>query len=70
MTKRLNSTAKLSFYNARARKGDVVRIADETGYSESHVRQVKNGQRSINEMLGNAFYNISRRRIKNSERAY
>ena len=64
----MNNNAKLAFYNARNRRGDVTRIARETGYSVSHICNVREGRRSVNEELGNAFYNISRRRMKNSER--
>jgi hypothetical protein len=66
--RKMNSNAKLAFYNARSRRGDITRIASETGYSTSHVCNVRGGRRSVNEELGNAFYNISRRRMRNSER--
>ena len=66
--RRLNSTAKLAFYNARKRSGDTHRIADMTGYSVSHVSNISNGTRSINEDVASAMYSISRRRQKNSER--
>lgn len=65
---RLNSTAKLAFYNARKRSGDTQRIADMTGYSTSHITNISNGNRSINPDVASAMYNISRRRQKNSER--
>lgn len=64
----MNSTAKLAFYNARKRDYDIVTIVDQTGYSKSHISNVLAGRRSINEMFGNTIYNISRRRMKNSER--
>ena len=41
--RRLNSTAKLAFYNARKRSGDTQRIADMTGYSTSHITNITNG---------------------------
>jgi hypothetical protein len=66
---RLNSTAKLAFYNARSRQGDVVRLAEDTGYSTSHIRNVINGTRSVNPTIANALYNISRRRLCTSEMA-
>ena len=66
--RRLNSTAKLAFYNARKRSGDTQRIADMTGYSVSYVSNIVNGNRSINEDVASAMYNITRRRQKNSER--
>ncbi len=66
--RRLNSTAKLAFYSARKREGDTNRIADMTGYSTSHISNIVNGNRSINQPVANAMYSISRRRQKNSER--
>jgi transcriptional regulator with XRE-family HTH domain len=66
--RRLNSTAKLAFYNARKRSGDTQRIADMTGYSTSHITNITNGNRSVNEDVASAMYNITRRRQKNSER--
>ena len=66
--RRLNSTAKLAFYNARKRSGDTQRIADMTGYSTSHITNIMNGNRSVNSDVASAMYNITRRRQKNSER--
>jgi ABC-type molybdenum transport system ATPase subunit/photorepair protein PhrA len=66
--RRLNSTAKLAFYNARKRSGDTQRIADMTGYSTSHITNIVNGNRSVNDDVASAMYNITRRRQKNSER--
>jgi hypothetical protein len=66
---RLNSTAKLAFYNARKRSGDVARLSEVTGYSTSHITNVMNGNRSINPTIANAMYRISARRLKTSELA-
>lgn len=67
MSKRLNKTAKLSFYTARKRDGDTQRLSENTGLSTRFVNYVKNGERTINNELANEMYNISRRRMKNSE---
>lgn len=67
--RKLNRTAKLSFFNSRKRTGDVTRLAESTGYSVSHVSNVVSGVRSVPQDLANEMYNISRRRMKNSERA-
>ena len=64
---RLNKTAKQVFYVARKRKGDTKRIATESNYSICHVTNVLAGRRSIPQSMANKMYNISRRRIKNSE---
>ena len=66
---RLNSTAKLAFYSARQRLGDAARLSETTGYSTSHITNVMNGHRSVNPIIANAMYNISRRRLKTSELA-
>jgi len=63
----LNRTAKLSFFNNRKRNGDVTRIADETGYSVSHISNMISGACRVTDEVANAMYNLTRRRIKNSE---
>jgi hypothetical protein len=65
---KLNRTAKLSFFTSRKRSGDVTRLSEVTGYSTSHITNVMSGVRSVPQALANEMYNISRRRIKNSER--
>lgn len=64
---RLNKTAKLAFFTARRRKGDVAKIAENTYYSVSHISNVVAGRRTVPENVGKELYNISRRRMKNSE---
>jgi hypothetical protein len=66
---RLNSTAKLAFYNARKRQGDATRLSEVTGYSTSHITNVMNGNRSVNPSIADAMYRISSRRVKTSELA-
>ena len=68
-TNKLNSTAKLAFFNARKREGDVKRLAETTGYSVSHITNIMNGTRNINDEVANAMYKISARRQKVSEMA-
>jgi transcriptional regulator with XRE-family HTH domain len=65
--RKLNRTAKLAFYNARQRQGDTARLAEATGYSTSHVSNIINGRRSVNQDVANAMYNMSRRRMKTIE---
>lgn len=69
MRRKLNRTAKQAFFSARQRKGDVTRLAEATGYSVSHVSNVVNGRRNVPQDLANEMYNISRRRMKNSDKA-
>lgn len=68
-TIKLNSTAKLAFYNARKRDGDAKRLAEATGYSISHITNIMNGTRNVNDEVANAMYKISARRQKVSEMA-
>ena len=65
--RKLNRTTKLAFYNARQRKGDTARLSETTGYSTSHVSNIINGNRSVNQDVANAMYNMSRRLMKTIE---
>ncbi len=66
---KLNRTAKLNFFKARQRQGDVTRVAELTGYSYSHVCNVVAGRRTVPQEMANEMYKLSRRRVKNSELA-
>ena len=66
---KLNKSAKLTFFNARKRQGDVSKLSESTGYSVPHITNVLAGRRSVPQTLANEMYTISRRRMKNSERA-
>jgi len=63
----LNRTAKLSFFKNRQRNGDVAKIADTTGYSERMVYYILRGERRVNQIVANAMYNLTRRRMRNTE---
>jgi hypothetical protein len=65
--RRLNRTAKMAFYTARKRQGDTTKIAEQSGYSVSHVSNIMAGRRLVNNTVANVMYNISRRRVKTSE---
>jgi len=67
LKRRMNRTAILSFYNKRTRRGDVQRLAEETGYSESHISNVKAGRRRITDDIADAMYYLSRRRVRQGE---
>lgn len=69
LKRRMNRTAILSFYSKRVRRGDVQRLSEETGYSASHISNVKAGRRSINNEIANAMYYISRRRVRQEQNA-
>jgi hypothetical protein len=66
---KLNRTAKLAFYKARRRNGDTTRIAEQTGYSVSHVSNMTSGARKVTDTAANAMYMLTRRRTKNSDLA-
>ena len=65
----MNRTAKLAFFKARKRTGDTTRLAEETGYSVSHVSNMTSGTRKVNNTVANAMYMLTRRRTKNSDLA-
>ena len=65
----LNRTAKLSFFTHRQKTGDLTRLSDETGYSVSHLSNVVNRRRKVNNTIANAMYMVARRRQKNNEYA-
>lgn len=53
--KKLSYTQKLANYNQRKRNGDVVKIAWETFYSETHVSDVLNGKYENNRIMNKAY---------------
>ena len=64
LKRRMNRTAILQFYKHRELPGDNSRLSYETGYSESHISNVKAGRRRISTELADAMYYLSRRREK------
>jgi hypothetical protein len=65
----LNRTAKLAFFKARQRQGDVNRISEETGYSPRMVYYTISGERKVNDTIANTMYTMARRRQKNNSYA-
>ncbi len=63
----LNRTAKLAFFKNRQRNGDVQRLSDETGYSTRMIYYVLAGERRVNQIIANAMYNLTRRRMHNED---
>ena len=59
---------KMTIIASRKRRGDVTKVADNTGYSVSHCSRVIHGQRNNDSILSEA-YRITRRRVKNSDKA-
>jgi hypothetical protein len=60
--KQLSTNAKVSFFKARRREGDVTALAETTNYSQSHVSNVIAGRRSAPQRLADAMYSLTRRR--------
>ena len=67
MRRKLNRGAKVGFFKNRQRRGDQQRLAETTGYSESHISNVLNYRRRIPQLLVNAMYRMTYRRIKNED---
>lgn len=69
LKRKMNSGSILSFYLHRELKGDNSRLSEATGYSESHISNVKAGRRRIAAcpVLANEMYYISRRRNKQED---
>jgi hypothetical protein len=65
----MNRTAKLAFFKARQRKGDVTRVAEDSGYTTRMVYYTISGERRVNDTIANAMYNVTRRRVKNRDLA-
>ncbi len=50
----LNRTAKLAFFKARQRKGDVARVAEDSGYTTRMVYYTLSGERRA---VGSVWHN-------------
>jgi hypothetical protein len=61
--KKLSYTQKLANYNQRKRHGDVVKIAWETDYSETHVSDVLNGKYENTRIMNKAYDNARGRKV-------
>lgn len=65
--KTLNRPAKLLFYSARRRRGDLSLVAYLTNYSLSHISNILAGRRRIPHNVASMFYDICCDRVKNSK---
>jgi len=63
--RKLSNPAKLAVINSRRRRGDIVKIANDLYYSESHICNVLTGKANNSRILNHA-YNMVRGRMKNS----
>ena len=62
---KLTYIQKVSRINRRLRTGDITRIADETGYSTTHVSDVVSGK-YFNDTIVNRIYDLTRNRVSNA----
>jgi hypothetical protein len=56
---------KVSRINRRLRNGDISRIADQTGFSTTHVSDVVSGK-YFNDSIVNKAYDMTRGRVSNA----
>jgi hypothetical protein len=62
---KLSYIQKVSRINRKLRTGDISRIAQETGYSTTHVSDVVSGK-YINDTIVNRIYDLTRNRVSNA----
>lgn len=68
MAKKLSLNEKVSYFKTRKQPGDITNVADDTGYSVSHVSNIVAGRRNVNEVIGNALYDTAKGRKATSLR--
>jgi hypothetical protein len=61
----LSYLQKVSRINRKLRRGDVVKVAEATGYSPNYTSEVLSGK-GINMRIVNQAYDITRGRISNT----
>jgi hypothetical protein len=64
--RKLPYTAKLAVINSRLRQGDVVKVAERTGFSPNYTSEVIGGLYTNTKIVNKAF-DMTRGRIKNSQ---
>jgi len=61
---KLSYIQKVSLINRKLRTGDITRVAEETGYSTTHVSDVISGK-YFNDLLVNRAYDMTLGRVSN-----
>lgn len=64
--RKLPYTAKLAVINSRLRQGDVVKVAERTGFSPSFTSEVIGGLYTNAKIVNKAF-DMTRGRVKNTQ---
>lgn len=62
---KLTYIQKVSRINRKLRTGDISKIAEETGYSATHVSDVVSGK-YFNDTIVNRIYDLTRNRVSNA----
>jgi len=62
---KLTYIQKVSRINRKLRTGDISKIAEETGYSATHVSDVVSGK-YFNDSIVNRIYDLTRNRVSNA----
>jgi hypothetical protein len=64
---KLTYIQKAALVNRKLRTGDITRIAENTGYSTTHVSDVASGK-YFNDQLMNSLYDLTRGRVSNAKK--
>ena len=64
--RRMDRYEMRNFWEARRRDGDISRVAERTGFSRSHVGNMVNDRRRLDENVARELRRISRNRTTNS----
>ena len=62
---KLTYIQKVSRINRKLRTGDISKVANETGYSATHVSDVVSGK-YFNDTIVNRIYDLTRNRVSNA----
>ena len=62
----LTEFTKVAKFQQKRRRGDLTKLATESGYSVSHVSNVMNGRR-FNSSITSAAYRMANRRLTNAQ---
>jgi len=62
----LTEITKVAKFQQKRRRGDLTKLATESGYSVSHVSNVMNGRR-FNSSITSAAYRMANRRLTNTQ---
>jgi hypothetical protein len=64
---KMNDSQKMAYFTSRRQQGDLTTIAENTGYSVSHISNVLAGRKTANKVMTNEMYKISQGRKRNKK---